>query len=170
MVARLTRGRERYTAFEATAADVEQAADALRRELLELADRDAAAYQAFIAARRLPRTTDVEAATRRVAVERAAEAAAGVPLETARAAARVAALAARLAGASNPNAASDIGAAAQVAAAAARGAILNVRTNLPALPAEHPLREEAAAELDRVLADVARDERAAAELVETALG
>lgn len=170
MVARLTRGRERYAAYERTAAEIELAADELRRELLELADRDAAAYGAYVAARRLPRGTEDEARARRAAVERAAEDAARVPLETARAAGRVVSLAARLAGASNPSAASDVGAAAQMGAAAGRGAILNVRINLPSLAADHPLRDEAASELDRLLAGIAREERAAAELVETALG
>ncbi|HEX5397274.1 MAG TPA: cyclodeaminase/cyclohydrolase family protein, partial [Candidatus Limnocylindria bacterium] len=41
---------------------------------------------------------------------------------------------------------SDAGVAAQLASAAVRGAVLNVRINLPYLPADEPLRHEAARE------------------------
>lgn len=170
MVARLTRGRERYAAFEETAAEVEAAADRLRVELLELADLDAAAYGAFLAARRMPRASPTELAERQLAVEQTSREAVHVPLRTARAAAEACVLAVRLAGASNPNAASDVGAAAHLAAAAARAAILNVRINLPTLADDDPLRDKAGAEVDRLIAATERDERAAAELVETALG
>ena len=43
----------------------------------------------------------------------------------------------------NPNAVSDAGVAAQLAAASVRGALLNVRINLPYLPAGEPLLDTA---------------------------
>ena len=170
MVARLTRGREKYADFEATAVEVEAAADTARSELLELADLDARAYLAFVAARRMPRGSEPDRAARREAVERAAAEAVGVPLRIARVASSVTSLAARLAGSSNPNAASDVGAATHLAAAAARGAALNVRINIPALRDDDPLRDTAASELDALLSLVERDERAALERVDTTLG
>jgi formiminotetrahydrofolate cyclodeaminase len=170
MVARLTRGREKYADFEATAIEVEAAAEAARGELLELADLDARAYLALVAARRMARASETDREARRESVERAAARAVGAPLRIARLASTVTALAARLAGSSNPNAASDVGAATHLAAAAARGAALNVRINVPALRDDDPLRDIAASELDALLSDVERDERAALEQVGTTLG
>ena len=169
MVARLTRGRERYAAFEQTAVEVEEAADRLRRELLELADRDARGYETFVAARRLPRDTEAQRGERLDAMEKAAVEAVGVPLHIARAAADATALASRLAGESNPNAISDVGTAAHFAASAVRAAALNVRINLPALNPDDPLRQQAARELDRLISRSAQDERNAQELVGTRL-
>ena len=54
-------------------------------------------------------------------------------------------MARRIAPIGNPNAVSDAGVAAQLAAASIRGALLNVRINLPYLPAGEPLIETAAA-------------------------
>jgi formiminotetrahydrofolate cyclodeaminase len=76
-------------------------------------------------------------------------AAAEVPLRTAEVAAEVLDLAHRIAPIGNRNAVSDAGVGAQLASASVRGAILNVRINLPYLPAEAPLRETAAADADR---------------------
>jgi glutamate formiminotransferase/formiminotetrahydrofolate cyclodeaminase len=72
--------------------------------------------------------------------------AARVPLETARRSREVLDLAVRIAPIGNRNAISDAGVAAQLASAAVRGAVLNVRINLPYLPADEPLRHEAAHE------------------------
>lgn len=167
MVARLTRGRERYAEHEATAVEVEAAAEALRAELLDLADRDANAYGGLLNARRLPRETDDERAARNAAVAQATAESITAPLLVADAAERVTVLARRLAGASNPHAISDVGCAAAFGSAAVRGAILSVRINLPGLANDDPLRHEAGREIDRLLASAASNERAVAELVET---
>ena len=169
MVARLTRGRDRYADFEAIAAEVEEAADRLRESLLDLADRDARAYEGFLAARRLPRASDAERRERDRAVERATVESIQIPLRVAQDAAAVAALAARLAGSSNPHAASDVGSAAAFASAALRAAVLSVRINLPALPVDHPTRVEASGEIDRLLSSGAQSERTADERVRAVL-
>jgi hypothetical protein len=51
-----------------------------------------------------------------------------------------------------------------------RGAALNVRINLAALAVDDPLRAEAAADLERLLADVHPREAAALEAVEARIG
>jgi glutamate formiminotransferase/formiminotetrahydrofolate cyclodeaminase len=73
--------------------------------------------------------------------------AAAIPLRTARVARDVLDLAVRIAPVGNRNAVSDAGVAALLASAAVRGAVLNVRINLPYLPANEPLRRDALKEI-----------------------
>jgi formiminotetrahydrofolate cyclodeaminase len=83
-----------------------------------------------------------------------------VPLRTAEVAAEVLALAHAIAPIGNRNAASDAGVAAQLAAASVRGALLNVRINLPYLAADEPLRTSApidAARLERLASEQERE-------------
>ncbi len=54
----------------------------LRSQLVELIDRDAAAYDAVVAAYRLPKGTDEEKAVRKTAIQDALKLATDVPLET----------------------------------------------------------------------------------------
>jgi formiminotetrahydrofolate cyclodeaminase len=106
---------------------------ALAAHLLKLADEDAAAYAAFAAALKLPRTTDEEKAARTAAIRAAAVTAAEVPLRTLEACRDVVVASETLAGRSNRNAASDLAVASRLAEAAAHGAAENVMVNLPAL-------------------------------------
>lgn len=115
--------------------EVATAAASARHELTTLATLDAAAYDAVVRARRLPRGTDEERATRRATIAAATRTATELPLRTARAALTLLELAERLAPVGNPHAISDVGVAAHLAAAAVRGGVLNVRINLPYLPA-----------------------------------
>jgi formiminotetrahydrofolate cyclodeaminase len=147
MVAELTLGRPEY---ERHADAVERARDeaaTLREQLLDLADRDADAYDGVMQARRLPRENDDQKAARARQLKAAMLEAARVPLETARTARAVLDLAVRIAPVGNRNAVSDAGVAAMLAASAVRGAVLNVRINLPYLPVDEPLRTSAAKEI-----------------------
>ncbi|MDQ7829107.1 MAG: cyclodeaminase/cyclohydrolase family protein [Armatimonadota bacterium] len=108
-------------------------AERLRAALVRAADEDARAFEAVMAAYRLPRSTDEERARRREAVQAALHMATAVPLRTAAAAVEVLETARRLAPVANPHAASDLGVAAHLAAAAAEGALLNVAINLKGL-------------------------------------
>jgi len=148
MVAELTIGRPDAEAQAAELASLRDDAARYRDELLTLAQTDAAAYAAVVAARKLPKSTDDEKAARRAAIDTAMVGAADAPLHVARLAAATLELAARIAPIGNPNAASDAGVAAQLASAAVRGAVLNVRINLPYLPAGAELRDTAPAELE----------------------
>ncbi len=123
-----------------------------------LAQADADAYGAVVTARRLPRQTDAERTARTLALRSAMAEAAGTPLRTAEAALEVLDLAERLAPIGNVNAVSDVGVAGQLAAAAARGALLNVRINLPYLDAGEPLRASLPGSARRIEADVAAAE------------
>ena len=146
MVAELTIGRPDAADRDEVLRDVRDAAAGLRDQLLDLAETDAAAYDAVMTARRLPKTTDTERDERNRRMRHTMLEAAAVPLETARRSREVLDLAVRIAPIGNRNAISDAGVAAQLASAAVRGAVLNVRINLPYLPADEPLRHEAAHE------------------------
>jgi formiminotetrahydrofolate cyclodeaminase len=103
---------------------------ALRADLVNLIDRDAASYDAVVAAYRLPKTSDEDKAARKTAVTAAMRLATEVPLETARAATSLITRGQAVAEHGNPNAASDAGVALQLAMTAAAGALMNVDTNL----------------------------------------
>ena len=159
MVTALTEGRTASDEDAATNREIAVAAVGAQSELVNMISVDAAAYDAVVQARRLPRGTDPERRNRRVQIEHATRQATDAPLQTARMAARVLALAERLVPFGNPHAISDVGVAAHLAAAAVRGAALNVRINLPGL-AVGPDDELAGAndELDELLAAAAAGE------------
>lgn len=129
MVARLTVGKKAYAEVEARMRDVTQQAERLRSDLTKAVDRDAAAFDAYMAARKLPKDTEQDKATRAEAIEQATHGAAAVPLDVAHMALAVLKLAAEVAETGNTNAASDAGAAAAMAGAALVAAGLNVRIN-----------------------------------------
>jgi formiminotetrahydrofolate cyclodeaminase len=150
MVAELTIGRPEAAEHRAVIADLRDRALSAQQSLLELAQQDADAYAAVVSARRMPRDTEEQRATRSQAIRGTMLAAAEAPLGAARAAAEVLELAAEIAPSGNVNAVSDAGVASLLAAAAVRGAILNVRINLPYLADDAALRQEAPAELPRL--------------------
>lgn len=133
MVASLTQGRPKYAAYAGRAQRAAELAAELRRRFLRLADADAEAYGALVAAMRLPRDSDAEKAARQERMRSAARVAAEVPLEVVRSAEELVASIERLAGRSNINAASDLAVAAYLIEAAAQGAGQNVLVNLPSV-------------------------------------
>jgi formiminotetrahydrofolate cyclodeaminase len=170
MVVALTTGRPAAAEFEAELTEIAAAAAVSQSELLNLAELDAAAYDAVVRARRLPKESDREREARAVQVAAATREATRAPMHAARIAETVLELAERLAPIGNRNAVSDVGVAGLLAAAAVRGAVLNVRINLPYLDPDEPLRDEASAEVDRVLAGIDERERAIRDAVEARLG
>lgn len=159
MVAELTSGRPDSAQDQTTIAELRAAALARRALLLDLAEEDATAYESVVHARRMPKESEAEREARAAALRSAMVDAARVPLRTAVVAAEVLELAERMAPIGNRNAVSDAGVAALLAAAALRGALLNVRINLPYLPADDPLRISAAGEVSRLESLAAAHER-----------
>jgi len=157
MVARLTLGRKRYLPVEEQMQSILERAEDLREDLTEAVDKDAAAYQAVMAALQLPKGTLEGEQIRLQAIEAATLAAAEVPLDVARSAVEVMELVLQVVANGNRNALSDAGTAGALAQAALVGAGYNVRTNLAVLEEDDTVRlllneldevEERAAALD----------------------
>ncbi len=131
MVVRLTLGKEKYRAswqeVEPLAGRLAQA----RVRLLELVDEDTVAFDAVVAARRLPKDAPEAAARRTRAVDEANILATTVPMQTAFFALEALKTAPSVLEKGNPNAASDAWVAALLLHGAALGALANVRINLP---------------------------------------
>jgi glutamate formiminotransferase/formiminotetrahydrofolate cyclodeaminase len=129
MVARLTIGKKKYAEVEPEMQEVIARAEKLRADLTAAVAADIAAFDAVMAAYRLPKDSESEVETREEAIEKAMHGAAAVPLRIARDATSVLGLAAIAAEKGNLNAVSDAGTAANLALASARAAALNVRIN-----------------------------------------
>ena len=133
MVAALTLSREKYAPVHDAMRSIAEAAERARGEFLDLAREDSDAYDAVVAARRLPKETEGEKQARAQALDTANRLATEVPMRTARAAWRLLAMLPELVEKGNPNAFSDAGAAALLLESAAEGALLNVGINLPGI-------------------------------------
>jgi glutamate formiminotransferase / formiminotetrahydrofolate cyclodeaminase len=133
MVARLTIGKKKYSAVEAEMQRLLDQAEGLRLELTESVKRDAAAFDALMAAFKLPKETPEEQGKRAQAIEEATLIATQEPLKTAQLAVQVMELGQQVVHIGNLNAITDAGTAVALARAALAGAGLNVRTNLKSL-------------------------------------
>ncbi len=129
MTARLTIGKERYAEAEARMREVAEEADEARRDLLELGDRDAVAFDGVMAAYRSAKDTEEEKARRLHALQTALERAAEVPLMVARRAVYLMGLAEDAVTIGNRNAASDAMSGAAALYAATLAALANVKIN-----------------------------------------
>jgi methylenetetrahydrofolate dehydrogenase (NADP+)/methenyltetrahydrofolate cyclohydrolase len=121
MVAGLSVGRSKYSAYKATLARADVAGKQLAAEFLALSDRDADAYAGYAVALKLPRHSDAQSEARLEAIRAAARVASDAPWDCVRACLRLAEVAESLAGRSNVNASSDVLVAALLAEAGARG-------------------------------------------------
>jgi glutamate formiminotransferase/formiminotetrahydrofolate cyclodeaminase len=133
MMGRLTVGRRKYAAVEQEMQAVIEAAEGLRASLQRAAEQDAAAYQAVMAAYKLPKDSPEQDLHRQAAIQAAMLGAARVPLAVSHQIIQVLELAARAAALGNLNALTDIGTGAELAQAALKGASLNVRVNASSL-------------------------------------
>lgn len=155
MVCNFTVGRKRYQAVDAEMRALLARADAIRRELMDLVDADADAYQRVVDAQALPKQTSAEIAARDARLQAALAEAVRVPLRGAVLAADALALCEPIAERGNQRLLSDAGVAALLADAALRSCALNVRVNLAEVRDERLVSESRAA-LARLLG-AARD-------------
>src|SRR5712664_161984 len=130
MVAGLSRKKKSQAAF---VNELSEALDQLRRNAAELAeaiDRDAAAYDAVMAAHKLPQESAEQKRLREEAIQRATRGAAEVPLQVAERSVALFERLGQLASIAAASMKSDLEVARLMAAAGARGALANVEINL----------------------------------------
>ena len=148
MVCSLTMGKTGYEEVDQRMRAIVVEAGAARAALLDLADRDANAFDGVMAAFKMPKETDTQRAERSAAIQRGYESAARVPMECAKRAAALMELATEVTSEGNAAAASDGSSAAQCLAAAVWCATYNVEINAAALKDQakaQALRDEVSA-------------------------
>jgi formiminotetrahydrofolate cyclodeaminase len=133
MVGRLTDGKEGYESAWESMRRLVESADEARATFLELADLDTKAFNAVMAAFKLPRNTERQKVTRSEKIQRAYREAAEVPAEVARQAVELMRGAVEAVETGNSNAASDGAAAANLLFAATQAALANVSINAEAI-------------------------------------
>jgi methenyltetrahydrofolate cyclohydrolase len=136
MVGRLTIDKSGFEDLAGRMRALVETADAARTDFLDLADRDAHAFDSVMVAFRMPKTTDEEKAARSAAIQAGYLAAASVPQEVARKAVDLMELAEDATAMGNPQAASDGLSAAASLYAGALCAIANVEINASSLKDE----------------------------------
>jgi glutamate formiminotransferase / formiminotetrahydrofolate cyclodeaminase len=133
MVAHLTIGKKKYAPVEAQMQRLLEETHSLRAHLIQAVQRDAVAFDAVMAAYRMPQASAGEKQARQNAIQSAIWKATDEPLNTARTVIRVMELLSQLIQTGNLNAISDAASGFALAQAAFRGAGLNVRINLKSL-------------------------------------
>lgn len=126
MVSRLTRTKDGTTPLQTTAVTMDQH----RVVMMDLAAKDAQAFEDVMLAMRMPKGTDEQRRNRQQAIQKSLIEAAAIPLAVAAHGVEVLRAAVLVAREGNANAISDAGVAALLADAGVQGAILNVRINL----------------------------------------
>jgi len=130
MVAHLTLGKEKYRTVWAEMEELSRSAGDVLSRSLELAERDAEAYEGVLSAFKLGKESEAEKEARRQSIEAAVKLAALVPLETLRTMSKLTRLVEEAIEKGNPNCLCDAAVAVQLIRTAAMGAAYNVRVNL----------------------------------------
>jgi formiminotetrahydrofolate cyclodeaminase len=151
MVCNLTIGKKDYEGIETDMRQALGEAEALRQRLTAMIAADVQAFDALMAAYKLPRATDEDKLARSGAIQDALKQATDVPLACAEACGQVIELARAVAPIGNRGVISDAGVASLAAYAALRSAALNVTINAPSIKDAEFVRSRRE-RLDRLLA------------------
>ena len=133
MVCGVSLNRKSLEAHHTKLRELQNRLASLRQRLLENIDRDAQSYEGVMAAFKLAKSTETEKTRRDQAIEETSKKATSVPLEMAELSAEVATIISSLRDITIPVAAPDLAVALDLAGTAKRGAIENVRANLPSI-------------------------------------
>lgn len=145
MVARLTVGREKYAASEAEMQVIIDTFPAVREKLMNAVDEDSKAFDQYMAALAMPKSTDEEKAVRSAAMQEGLKAAARVPLGVAEAINTLFPCLEKAVTIGNPNAVTDGMVGTMMARTGILGALFNVRVNLASIKDEAFVAELSAA-------------------------
>lgn len=141
MVIQFTLGKKKYAEVEAEFQSLLRESEALRGELLALADADVEAFTDVSATYSMPRDTDDEKAARTAALQDALKQAAKVPFITAEKCLEVIMLAEPVGARGNANVVSDAATAIYLGTAALKAAVANVNVNLKLIKDEEFVSE-----------------------------
>ena len=130
MVASLTVGKKKYAEHEELMQEIIAGAEEVRRQFVDVIDRDTEAFNGVSAVFTMPKDTDEQKAARKQAMQQALQACTLTPFEMMCCALSALELTGRALGKSNINAASDLGVAALSLKAAVQGAWLNILINI----------------------------------------
>ncbi len=136
MVANLTIGKKGYEEFEEEMKEISIAVLEYRNRLIADIDNDSNAYDAVMAAYRLPKSNDEERDRRSGAIQEALKNAVLVPLEVAKMGLDIIKLAGNIVRDGNKNAITDGAVAAMMARTALLSALYNVKINLSSIKDE----------------------------------
>lgn len=164
MVCNVTLGKKGQEAVEAEMKAIRALSERLRSRLTSMASADIAAFDALMAAYRLPKSSEPERSRRTAAIQSSLRAATETPLECARACMEVIELARRAGESGYGGVISDAGVGVLAANTALRSAALNVHANVPSLQ-DRAFASEAAAELTQLLEHGARESEAVFALI-----
>ncbi|MDZ7290998.1 MAG: glutamate formimidoyltransferase [candidate division KSB1 bacterium] len=161
MVANLSIGKPEFDQNYEELNALAEKAQAIKDQLLAAVDEDTQAFNAVLEAMRMPKDSPEQQAARREAMEAGYKHATQVPLRTARLCCEALDLCLAAAKAGNTAMMSDAGVGALVAYAGVKGAVYNVRINLP-----HIKDKEFADEIKTQLAVLLSEAKAVSEAVE----
>jgi formiminotetrahydrofolate cyclodeaminase len=169
MVCNVTLGKKGQEPVAADMQAVRDQSERLRARLTAMVADDVAAFDGLMAAYRLPKASEEEKLRRAEAIQSTLRAATETPLACARACAEVVALSRRAAEKGYSGVVSDAGVGVLAANSALRSAALNVYINAPSLT-DRDYAQTAVAEIEKLLAESARESEAVFELVRSRLG
>ena len=141
MVCNLTIGKEKYASSQDMMLAVRGRSGVLRGKLLQIVDEDTDAFNAVMAAFKMPKGSDKEKEARKKAIQEAMKKAAEVPFEVCKICNELLKLTTVVAQKGNQNSITDAGVAALMADAALQSAALNVKINLSSIKDEKFVEE-----------------------------
>jgi len=169
MVCNVTIGKKGHEAVEPEMKAVRDESEKLRLRLTSMVAEDIAAFDALMAAYRLPKSSEEDKLRRAAAIQSSLLGATETPLACARACAEVVALSRRACEKGYAGVISDAGVGVLAANTALRSAALNVYINAPSLK-DRDFAAAATTELEKLLDDCARESELVFDLVRTRLG
>lgn len=140
MVANLTLGKEKYREQWYMMQGCADRLQKAQQDLLNAVDADSRAFDQYMAALAMPKTTDEEIAARKAAMQEGLKAAVAVPLEVAKRLCELMPTLSTLLDFGNPNAVTDGLVAIMMARTGILGAVYNARVNLASITDQHFVR------------------------------